>query len=430
MVKAIKLSILALCAILASSLLTQVFSGIKTNAANTLSGTDNEIIQITTTDGLPVNQPVTFDGVSSDGNIVLFESAATNLPSQGGTNYAYHGGIYIHNITSGTTERVDVSSSGALANQLHGSPLVSENGRYILFMSRASNLIDGQTQYPDQLYVRDIQAGTTIATSNHYSNMDAPDIPLGISNDGRFVLAGSRYINSNAFHDMHAVLGDATTGTYTWKTLETASGNTLADFNAGGMSCDGSIILYDLATNTIPKDLRNTTSTGNPITTMHGISPIISCNGDYMLYATTDRTDISPTPAGMSQYMHLVEYNRLTGDRRYIDSNSSGSFDNNHLTYSVGSYASQPPNVFSASIADTGDVVLKYNGNFYLKHLSDGSGTLESVAKNPSGAYINVSTQAKITSNGRYIFFTADPYDLGLTPSPSGMQIIRTKTNL
>jgi hypothetical protein len=129
----------------------------------------------------------------------------------------------------------------------------------------------------------------------------------------------------------------------------------------------------------------------------------------------------------MNAYYHLVRYDRITGQRMYVDSNSAGVFGTTAYTYS--STVNPPANMFVASVSDAGDVVLTYNGYSYLKHLSDGSGTLEPIAKTTSGSSINVGS-GTLTSDGHYIFFNADPYNLGMAPSPSSTQLIRVKTNL
>ena len=194
----------------------------------------------------------------------------------------------------------------------------------------------------------------------------------------------------------------------------------------GGVSCDGSFVVFQKYDAIQLVDLRRGTTTTIPTGNSNSTSPLISCNGSYILYATENRTDITPTPSGLNSYLHLVIYNRITGERKYIDSNSSGVFHNNP-NYAYNNFPNA--NVFTASIADSGDVVFKYNGYAYLKHLSDGSGTLESIAKKSNGTYANVDN-GQITRDGRYVFFKADPYDIGLSPSPSSVQIIRAKTGL
>jgi hypothetical protein len=146
-----------------------------------------------------------------------------------------------------------------------------------------------------------------------------------------------------------------------------------------------------------------------------------------VLYATTNRTDITPTPSGMDSYMHLVRYDRVTGVRTYVDSNSSNVFSTDHFVWNTS--LSPNANIFSSTIGDTGDVVFRYNGYMYIKHLSDGSGTLESIGITTSGTYLNING-GFMTQNGRYVWMFKDPYTFGLASSPAGNQIIRATTGL
>ena len=406
---------------------------INTYAANTLPG-NNEVITIGgTTDGQPVNASVTPRAYSADGNIVLFDSSATNLPNAG-----TFGGIYIYNIKANTTARVDVSTSGVQPDGnffggAAGSGIrMSETGRYVTFGSNATNLIDGSTKYPRMIYKRDTQTNVTTLVGGGYTGGDSTkwDRNLAISNDGRFALVSSRYLANNTYpYSYITVIGDGNTGTYTWTFAGSASSNDNA--GVGEMSCDG-MFAATSGGQVALVDFRKGSRTVLTTSAYDSASPLISCNGRYVLYTTKDRTQITPTPASMNTYQHLVRYDRITGERVYIDSDSSGIFSAAQYIYNPVYYDVQP-NIFNASIADTGDVVFDYKQNnntySYLKHLSDGSGTLESIAKTSSGTYLNVSG-GTITRDGRYVFFQTDPYNLGLAPSPSSNQIIRTKTNL
>lgn len=395
-------------AIGASALLAQSHS--KTQAANTISS-NYQVIEIGgTTDGLPPNA------------------------SMGGT-----GGLYEYNINANSIVRIDVSTTGVPANGpiASGGVGVSETGRYVTFSAHATNLIDGTTMSNTNVNVlqHDVQAGTTTSFLTRYdaagSASQSPEVHLGVSNDGRFVLMASRYIHYAYPYPYVMLYGDNKTGSEDWTVLGTgtdSADNPGTDTEtAGRMSCDGSLVLFQHGVTIQLFDARNDTTTPVSLTTSSSINPSISCNGRYILYATLNRTDITPTPTGMNSNYHLVRYDRITGERSYIDSNSTGTFSiSSILTPSRMTY-----DYFSASVADTGDVALRYNNNIYLKHLSDGSGTLEPIAKNTSGGAVVVNNgPTSISADGRYVLFQADPYTLGLASSPAGIQTIRVRTGL
>lgn len=93
---------------------------------------------------------------STDGNTVAFESAATNLVS-GATSGNY--GIYLKNLTTGALTLVSSSSAGIIGNGSSYNPIVSGDGRYVMFESTATNLVPNATNGVQQVYVKDLVTG-------------------------------------------------------------------------------------------------------------------------------------------------------------------------------------------------------------------------------------------------------------------------------
>ena len=97
--------------------------------------------------------------ISADGRYVAFVSHASNLTT-GDSNAKAD--VFVHDWVAGTTERVSVASNGAQGNgHSDGSPSISANGRYVSFSSRASNLVAGDTNLVEDVYLRDRMADTT-----------------------------------------------------------------------------------------------------------------------------------------------------------------------------------------------------------------------------------------------------------------------------
>jgi len=92
--------------------------------------------------------------------------------------------------TGATTERVSLSSVAAQANGTSDVPSMSDDGRYVAFLSDSSTLVAGDTNDAVDVFVRDRVAGTTKRVS--VSNMDGTQandhsFAAAISADGRFV---------------------------------------------------------------------------------------------------------------------------------------------------------------------------------------------------------------------------------------------------
>jgi subtilisin family serine protease/Tol biopolymer transport system component len=104
-------------------------------------------------DGTEGNGFTSGPAISADGRYVGFASGSTNLVPDD-TNEGWD--IFIHDLMTGTTERASVATDGSEANQ--GSFIASSmnsNGRYIAFVSSASNLVAGDTNAQSDVFVRD-----------------------------------------------------------------------------------------------------------------------------------------------------------------------------------------------------------------------------------------------------------------------------------
>lgn len=98
--------------------------------------------------------------ISSGGRFVFFNSEATNLVAND-TNGAYD--VFVRDRRTGTTERVNVDSSGNQANafsQYRVRPSISSDGRFVAFHSYASNLVPRDTDESRDVFVheRDVSA--------------------------------------------------------------------------------------------------------------------------------------------------------------------------------------------------------------------------------------------------------------------------------
>ena len=97
--------------------------------------------------------------ISADGRYVAFGSMAANLVS-GDTNG--NGDIFLRDRQSSTTELVSVDSGGVQSDQNAGEGLsVTVDGRYVAFVSSATNLVAGDTNASDDIFLRDRLSGTT-----------------------------------------------------------------------------------------------------------------------------------------------------------------------------------------------------------------------------------------------------------------------------
>ena len=152
--------------------------------------------------------------ITDNGRYITFQSDARNLVA-GGTNGRQH--IYVRDREAGTTELVSMSTAGAQADNLNDIGNISGDGRFVVFISYASNLVPGDTNGSPDVFVRDRQAGTTrrVSVSSSGAQANGSSLWPRISADGRFVafvsvatnLAGSDAngtVEDIYVHDMQA----------------------------------------------------------------------------------------------------------------------------------------------------------------------------------------------------------------------------------
>jgi hypothetical protein len=129
--------------------------------------------------------------VSSDGRYVVFSSRAGNLVS-GDTNG--RDDIFRFDRTTGAVQAVSVTASGAFLSASHGHPVVSGNGRYVAFWSEG--IFDAaDPEKTNDVFVKDMDTGlverlTLAPDGSNKIGEDrfSPIKPLGISDDGRWVV--------------------------------------------------------------------------------------------------------------------------------------------------------------------------------------------------------------------------------------------------
>ena len=88
-----------------------------------------------------------------------------------------------------TTEQVSVATGGAEANGASDTAAISADGRFVAFESAATNLVGGDTNAAEDIFVHDRQTGTTERVSVATGGTEANGISVNaaISADGRFV---------------------------------------------------------------------------------------------------------------------------------------------------------------------------------------------------------------------------------------------------
>lgn len=195
--------------------------------------------------------------VNPDGTLVTFRSAATNLVT-GDTNGVRD--VFVRDLNALTTTRVSVATDGTQGNGASTFPMFSDNGRFVVFSSAATNLVADDTNAVQDIFVRDRVLNTTtrVSLANDGSQANGfSTFPL-ISGDGRFVAFSSDATNlvagdTNGVTDIF--VRDLVNGTTTRVSVDSAGVQGNGASRISTISGDGSLVGFEsAATNLVVGD--------------------------------------------------------------------------------------------------------------------------------------------------------------------------------
>jgi hypothetical protein len=236
--------------------------------------------------------------LSPDARFVLFSSTANNLVvTSSNTPYLSSSfprvNVFLRDRTDGTTTLVSVNATGnATGNGDSMGTAVSTNGQFALFESSASDLVPDDTNQINDVFVRDLIAGTThlvsIATNGGAANGESRDSSM--TPDGRFVALASAANNlvtddTNGITDVF--VADLRSNTMTLVSIGAMGLNTNSASSAPDISSDGRYVaFYSTATNVV----LGTTNSGRLYVRdlVAGITYHVDTNADFSSHLISD----------------------------------------------------------------------------------------------------------------------------------------------
>jgi hypothetical protein len=195
--------------------------------------------------------------LSANGTVVAFTSYATNLVA-GDTNG--FSDVFVHDLTTGATERANLDSSGSEANYNSYDGVLSSDGRFVAFTSNAWNLVASDTNQWADTFVRDRATGITerVSVDSAGAEADGPSFTPSISADGRYV-AFQSYATNLVAGDTNSVsdifVHDRTTGVTERVSIDSAGVQANNWNNSPAISADGNVVAWvSKATNLVAGD--------------------------------------------------------------------------------------------------------------------------------------------------------------------------------
>jgi Tol biopolymer transport system component len=251
-------------------------------------------------------------GISGDGRYVVFRSDAANLVADD-TNHAQD--IFVRDRTTGRTRRVSVSSRGRQGNGASSAPVISADGRYVAFVSAASNLVASDTNDAADVFVRDRVTGRTrrVSISSRGRQGKRESEEPTISRHGRFIAfssPASTLVRGDTNRLADVFVHDCRTGrtqrvSISSRGMQSAGSSTGTGSNGPAISGDGRYVAFHSdASNLVPGDTnrafdifvrdRSTRKTRRISVGPAGAqanaeslgAPVISGNGRYVAFAS------------------------------------------------------------------------------------------------------------------------------------------------
>lgn len=392
---------------------------------------DNQLMDVAPGSLVAAGSGYSKSSISTDGRFVSFVTNAALDPID--TNTVPD--VYVRDTLANTVSLVSVNYANTGAGDLDSHNLkISPDGRYILFYSRAQNLL--ATALPTsevRLYLRDVQAGATeLASPTHNGTAPTGSTGFGdISADGRFVVFASSATNivtndTNGHSDVF--LYDRLFGTM--RLVSQSHSGLLADgpSTLPYISCDGAkIVFMSSATNlTTVSDLNGQsdvfiTHTAGETAVTSNITPNsdqisrsegISCDGQTAILTSnaTNLTSESPSTSTPTLYAFatssglIQRVNKSSGgnlDNRVSARNSSVNGDGRFILFVSNSSTLVPNDTNGSTDLFLRDMQKGTTHRMVLRH--DGSEIAQGSPNEPH-----------ISNNGHWFTFTTN--DRYLTP--------------
>jgi Tol biopolymer transport system component/uncharacterized protein YijF (DUF1287 family) len=191
-------------------------------------------------DGSAADGASGWPALSADGGSIVFSSQAGNL-LPGDVNAASD--VFLYNTKKRTVELASLSSQGAPANAASYQPAIATNGRFIAFTSLATNLDESDTNGLPDIYFRDLNTGATIRVSRPPDGSPANgwSDQAALSTDGRFVIfisTATNLVTGSSKPARHVYLYDTQN-----RLLQAISGLS-GDISLATISADGRYIVF------------------------------------------------------------------------------------------------------------------------------------------------------------------------------------------
>jgi Tol biopolymer transport system component len=384
--------------------------------------------------------------IDGTGRYIVFESEATNLVTVFTTFNRNH--IYRKDTITGEVLLVSSDADGLEANNSSFTPRISDDGRFVVFASNATNLSSTiSTGGILQVFIKDMEDGSVDLVSKNTGLIAANVIAANpdVSNDGRYIVFESSasnltLLNNNSFSQIYRKdMSDESIEMISQNTSQSAGGS--GNSNRPAMSPDARYIVFDsdagndIVSGATPgrhvylvdmnsPDITEQVSVDSNEIQASGtsINASISDDGNYVAF----ESDAANLITGGTSRSDIYRRDRSAGETLLVstpDGINSGDVGSFNASISAnGAFVAFE----SASINLVVETTLGLTDIFVRDFSTAPTVTIQKINLSQSGdEATNISGNASISSDGRYVSYDS-PFSYDITDTNTINDVYRS----
>lgn len=382
--------------------------------------------------------------LSTNGQFALFESSASNLVA-GDTNNAAD--VVLRDLNSGELSLVSISTNGLPGNGASRSAVMTPDGRYIAFVSEASNLVPGDSNRIADVFLRDRQALITTLVSVGARSTTTSLVPPNssespqITPDARYIAFFSSATNLVAgvqtIWDIY--VHDRIAGTNIWASsgmraiLQSVTGQTNGFCHNLALSANGKYVAYQASRTSQPAGTVSGIILRYDLES--GLTDLVHTNAPTSIPSAVETRNLDLTPDG-GIIAFVANSNGVSGATTCVQvwnaasgitTLASGDLTNNVTTGSISTHPvlDSSGHFVTYLSSATGLVTNTLSGawHLYVRDLLNSTTTLANADASGAGSTLTAVSVPSLSADVRFVAFEGEDGSLAANDNNRALDV-------